>query len=285
MNVIGTVAEIRRQVDGWRREGRRIGLVPTMGYFHEGHLALMRWAKAHCDRVVTSLFVNPIQFGPNEDLDAYPRDFERDRRLAEEQQVDVLFCPEAAEMYGADFQTTVRVDRLSKGLCGANRPGHFDGVATVVTKLFNLVKPHVAVFGQKDFQQLALISQLVRDLNLDIEIFGHPIVREADGLAMSSRNTYLNDDERQIATCLYEALQKAREMVRDHGGAVAAEQVERVARETIECHSQCTVDYASVVHRQSLSAMETANADSVLALAVKISEKVRLIDNAPLADE
>ena len=285
MKVIRTAEEIRHQVDSWRGAGHKIGLVPTMGYFHQGHQALMQWAKEHCDRVITSLFVNPIQFGPGEDLEAYPRDFQRDSSLAEEKGVDVLFCPEVAEMYGDDFQTTVRVGRLSQGLCGASRPGHFDGVATVVTKLFNMINPHVAVFGSKDYQQLTIIRQLVRDLDFAIEIHGHPIVREPDGLAMSSRNTYLDEEERSIATCLYQTLEQAREMVASAGGALSAAEVERMARESIERHPQCRVEYASVVHHRTLVAMEIADANSVLALAVRVNGRVRLIDNCPLGSE
>lgn len=202
MKIITEVCELQHQADTWRRQGLRIGLVPTMGFFHAGHLALMQRAASCCDRVITTLFVNPMQFGPTEDLDAYPRDFARDSQLAEQEGVAILFAPDRRQMYGPDFQTTVTVEHLASGLCGASRPGHFAGVATVVTKLFLAAKPHVAVFGQKDFQQLALIRQLVLDLNFDIEIIGHPIVREVDGLAMSSRNKYLDAYERQIAVCL-----------------------------------------------------------------------------------
>jgi pantoate--beta-alanine ligase len=225
-----------------------------------------------------------MQFGPNEDLDAYPRDFARDSALAEKEGVDVLFCPAPDEMYATGFQTTVSLAIVSQGLCGAARPGHFDGVATVVCKLFNAAKPHVAVFGQKDYQQLALIRQLVEDLNFDIEIIGHPIVREKDGLAMSSRNKYLNPEERQIATCLHEALVAAREMFQQSGAGLPADSIEVAARNIIEAHAECRVDYANVVNRKTLRQAEKADSDSMLVLAVKVSNKVRLIDNAPLQD-
>ena len=284
MNIIRTIKELQLLADEWRRQGLRIGLVPTMGFLHEGHLSLMRCAAGCCDRVITTLFVNPMQFGPNEDLEAYPRDFARDSALAEKEGVDVLFCPEPKEMYGSGFQTTVSLKILSQGLCGADRPGHFDGVATVVTKLFNAAKPHVAVFGQKDYQQLALIRQLVDDLNFDIEIIGHPIVREKDGLAMSSRNKYLDEGERKIATCLHAALLAARQMFRESGGQMAAASIESAARNIIEAQPACKVDYATVVNGKTLQQVESADSDSILVLAVKVNNKVRLIDNSPLQD-
>jgi pantoate--beta-alanine ligase len=256
-----------------------------MGFLHEGHLSLIRCAVGCCDKVITTLFVNPLQFGPNEDLDAYPRDFERDVALATAEKVDVLFCPEPAVMYGENFQTTVSVASLSEGLCGADRPGHFDGVATVVTKLFNLTRPHVAIFGQKDFQQLALIKQLVEDLNFDIEIIGHPIVREKDGLAMSSRNKYLATEERKVATCLYKAIVEAKNMFRQSAGLLSAGDIEKMAHAMIEIHPECRVEYVKVVNRYSLKRVETVDNDSAILLAMKVNNKVRLIDNSPLSDE
>lgn len=244
----------------------------------------MRAAKSCCDRVIVTLFVNPIQFGPNEDLDAYPRDFLNDSALAESEGVDLLFCPDASQMYGENFQTTITVRLLSQGLCGANRPGHFDGVATVVSKLFNAAKPHVAVFGQKDFQQLALIRQLVDDLNYDIEIIGHPIIRESDGLAMSSRNKYLDVHERHIAICLYTAILAAKKLFRESGGRLAAERIVESARDIIESHPECVVEYVSIVNKTTLKPVETADDESMLILAMKVNNKVRLIDNAPLCD-
>lgn len=283
MKVVRTTEELQQQANEWRRNGLTIGLVPTMGFFHEGHLSLMRRARQESCRVITSIFVNPMQFGPNEDLDSYPRSFERDRVMAESEGVDLLFCPEPEEMYGERFQTRVCVEKVSQGLCGADRPGHFDGVATVVTKLFNLAKPHKAVFGQKDFQQLAVIRQLVADLNFDIEIIDHPIVREKDGLAMSSRNKYLDEDERKVAVCLYEAIVQAKKMLADAGGTLQAKEIVTMAEGLIEHHPECSVEYVSVVNRQTLSPVELADADSVLVLAMKVNNKVRLIDNSPLS--
>lgn len=284
MILLSTVEKIRNQVREWHLKGESVGLVPTMGYLHEGHLSLMRCAKKECDRVVTSIFVNPMQFGPNEDLDNYPRSLDRDRELAERVGVDALFCPQDDEIYGKNYQTTVRVQKLSQGLCGADRPGHFDGVATVITKLFNIVTPDVAVFGKKDFQQLALIRQLTQDLNFDIRIIGHPIVREADGLAMSSRNKYLSGEDRKIATCMYAALQKARALYRENGEGMPAGEVEKLAIATIEANPQCTVEYTKVVHQLTLQPMDKVTDDSVLTLAMKVSGSVRLIDNGFLAE-
>lgn len=283
MILVRKVDEIRDQVRQWRLRGESVGLVPTMGYLHEGHLSLMRCAKRECDRVVTSLFVNPMQFGPNEDLDNYPRSLERDRELAQREGVDALFCPQDDEIYGKNYQTTVRVQNLSQGLCGADRPGHFDGVATVVTKLFNIVTPDIAVFGEKDFQQLALIRQLTSDLNFDTRIIGHPIVREEDGLAMSSRNKYLSTGDRKIATCMYAALQKARSLYLEKGAGMSSEEIEELARATIEENPQCAVEYTKVVHQLTLQPMAEVTDDSVLTLAMKVSGNVRLIDNGFLA--
>ena len=284
MKVVRTIAEIRAETGAWKEQGGKIGLVPTMGYFHEGHLSLMRCARERCERVVTTLFVNPTQFGPNEDLDKYPRAFERDRDLAEKERVDILFCPDTIEMYGENYQTMVRVGKLSAGLCGADRPGHFDGVATVVTKLFNIVTPDVAVFGCKDFQQLALVRRLVRDLNFDIEIIGHPIVREPDGLAMSSRNKYLEGEDRKIATCLYRALQEAGRMYKENQDTLAAAELEEMARRIIEENGICRTEYASVVDQYTLEPMTRVDDNSVLALAMKVGSRVRLIDNCRIAD-
>lgn len=282
MRTVRTAAELQRQANEWRSTGLIIGLVPTMGFFHAGHLSLMREARIHCDKVITTLFVNPMQFGPNEDLGSYPRNFARDQNLAEGEGVDLLFCPEPQEMYGENFQTTVSLSRISQGLCGADRPGHFDGVATVITKLFNLAKPHKAVFGQKDYQQLALIRQLVADLNFDIEIIGHPIVREDDGLAMSSRNKYLDAHERKIAVCLFRAIVQARKMLAEAAGNLPSEEIITMAEGMIEQYPECSVEYVGVVHKHTLQPMDVATADSVIALAMKVNDKVRLIDNSPL---
>ena len=256
--------------------GSSLALVPTMGYFHEGHLSLMRLARRLADRVVVSLFVNSMQFGPNEDLSSYPRDLERDSRMAADEKIDVLFLPTDREMYSSDFNARVRVDGFTDTLCGNQRPGHFEGVTTVVAKLFNIVKPNIAVFGQKDFQQLRVISKMVRDLNWDIEIVGHPIVREDDGLAMSSRNTYLSSQERGKALCLYKAIQHAK--TRFESGLTDAELLKSEIRDIILANSGVSVDYISVVDKDNLSDRKKIDSNSVLALAVKVGQ-TRLIDN------
>ena len=231
--------------------GSTIALVPTMGYFHEGHLSLMRLASRLADRVVVSLFVNSLQFGPGEDLSRYPRDLARDSRMAADEKVDVLFVPTEREMYTPDFNVRVRVEGITDTLCGKQRPGHFEGVTTVVAKLFNIVKPHIAVFGQKDFQQLSVIRKMVRDLNWDIEIVGHPIVREEDGLAMSSRNTYLSSEEREKSLCLYKAIQHAK--TRFNNGPTDAELLKSEIRDIILANSGVSLDYISVVDKDNLS--------------------------------
>jgi len=281
------IADIRECCAGWRRQSLSIALVPTMGFFHEGHVSLMRRAKTLADRVVVSLFVNPIQFGPSEDLAKYPRALDRDRALAEGAGVDALFTPAAAAMYGDGFQTKVVVSGLSQGLCGASRPGHFDGVATVVTKLFHIVAPDVAIFGEKDFQQLAVIRRMVADLDFNLRIVGHPTVREADGLAMSSRNTYLSKEERQAAPCLHRSLTLAQNLARQNGASqktVTPREIERTVTDFIEENPGFAVEYATVVDRASLAPAGKIDENSLLALAVRVNGRVRLIDNAPLLD-
>lgn len=282
MNLIEKIEEVVRVTGGWREEGQRIVLVPTMGWFHEGHLSLMRLARSLGTRTIVSLFVNPIQFGPREDLAAYPRDLDRDRRMAEQEGVDALFAPAAAEMFEPEFQTRVSLTTISQGLCGADRPGHFDGVATIVTKLFHLMTPHVAVFGEKDLQQLALIRRMVRDLNFQIEIVGHPIVREKDGLALSSRNSYLSAAERQTALCLSQAIGQARDIIRNSGNTATVADLIAGAITYINAHEGCQVDYVSIIDRWSLVPSTKIDQDSVMALAVKINGRVRLIDNGLL---
>ncbi|MFV0439362.1 MAG: pantoate--beta-alanine ligase [Desulfopila sp.] len=282
MKIVQEIPLLRATVEEWRRQGQKIGLVPTMGFFHQGHLALMKTAKSCCDKVVTSLFVNPLQFGPGEDLTSYPRDVARDRGLAEEAGVDILFCPQPEAMYGGNFQTRITVEHLSQGLCGEDRPGHFDGVATVVSKLFLAAQPHVAVFGQKDYQQLAIVKQLVNDLNFGIEIIAHPIVREDDGLAMSSRNKYLTPHERKIAVCLYQAICAARKLYRQQGEQLLADEVVQLVRSQIEHYPECGIDYVAIVDQTTLRPTEKCNKFSQIMLAVKINGRVRLIDNAPL---
>lgn len=261
------------------REGKRIAVVPTMGYFHEGHLSLMRMASEKADLVVVSLFVNPIQFGADEDLEKYPRDFDRDAALARGENAAILFAPDSDAMYPEPIRTSVNVDKLTGTLCGKSRPGHFDGVSTVVAKLFNIVKPHVAVFGNKDFQQLTVIRRMVKDLNWDIDIVGHPIVREPDGLAMSSRNTYLNPEERKSALCLYNAIQLAKKRARE--GTQQADQIVQEIKEQLTSNKDVVVYYVNIVDKDSLADQQALDDKSWLAMAVQIG-RTRLIDNAGL---
>lgn len=281
IKIIKTPAEMQLQAITWKQEGLRIALVPTMGCLHAGHLSLMRKAAQDADRVIVSLFVNPIQFGPNEDFDAYPRQFQDDCDLAEKEGVHAIFCPDAKEMYPKGFQTTVSVKTLAQGMCGANRPGHFDGVATVVCKLLHLTIPDIAIFGEKDFQQLAIIRQMVRDLDVPVTIIGAPIVREADGLAMSSRNKYLKGEMRTQALCLYRSIQAAQETVAHAQQGVAADAIIEATKKTV-AEAGGRLEYAVVVNENSLQAETFVGSSSVLAIAVKIGGVVRLIDNAKL---
>ncbi|PIE56000.1 MAG: pantoate--beta-alanine ligase [Desulfobulbus propionicus] len=272
-----TIAEWAR---GRHARRQRIALVPTMGFFHDGHLSLMRRAGELADQVVVSLFVNPTQFGPGEDLEAYPRDVERDVKLAAASKVNVLFAPETHQMYPEGFLTGVRVAEISESLCGRDRPVHFQGVATVVCKLFNMIDPDVAVFGNKDYQQLVLIRRMARDLNFQVKVVGHPIVREADGLAMSSRNAYLRPEDRSSALSLFSGLQMARQLVAagERRGQVLCERV----RAHILTHPKTSVDYVSVVNKNTMGAVDVVDQDSLMAVAVKVAGKVRLIDNSLL---
>ena len=269
---------------GWRGQGLKIALVPTMGWFHEGHLSLMRRAQQSADRVVVSLFVNPIQFGPKEDLAAYPRDLQRDSELAAGVGVDVLFAPSAADMYPAGFQTSIRVAELGRGLCGASRPGHFDGVCTVVMKFLQQTQPHLAVFGEKDFQQLAVIRRMVRDLDLPVEIVGHPIVRETSGLAMSSRNSYLTEAEKEQALCLHRAILFAQTKVKGAAQPLSAAGLCSELDAMIHEVPGCVVDYVEIVDADSLERCATVSGNSRLIMAIKVHERVRLIDNARLGE-
>ncbi len=264
------------------REGRRIAFVPTMGYLHEGHASLLREGRKRGDVLVLSIFVNPIQFGKNEDLDRYPRDLERDCQLAEACGVDIVFIPTAAEMYPSGFQTGVTVRDIALPLCGSSRPGHFDGVATVVAKLFNIVRPDVALFGNKDYQQLAVIRRMAGDLNMPVEIVGMPIVREEDGLAMSSRNAYLSPLERQSALCLYRAIKRARELFTAGECSVAV--LSKEVCTVIEQESAASIEYAEFRDGAMLQELEVADSGTLLALAVKIGN-TRLIDNTVLGEE
>ena len=274
MQVTKTVEETRKQIKQWKKEGKTIGLVPTMGFLHEGHASLIRKCREQNDIVVVSDFVNPTQFGPNEDLEAYPRDFERDSKLCESLGADLIFAPSPEDMYH-DPHAFVSIDTLSETLCGKTRPIHFKGVCTVVTKLFHNVAPDRAYFGKKDAQQLAIIRKMVKDLNFDIEIVGCPIVREEDGLAKSSRNTYLNDKERQAALCLSRAVKTGKEVI--YTGADAKE-VLNPMKAIIEAEPLARIDYVMMVDALTMQPIEKADRDVLVAMAVYIG-KTRLIDN------
>ena len=276
MNVAYTVKEVREQVKAWKKEGLSVGLVTTMGYLHEGHASLMKKAVEENDRVVASVFVNPTQFGPTEDLESYPRDFDKDCALCESIGVNLVFHPEPEEMYAPDFCTWVDMDVLSKTLCGKSRPIHFRGVCTVVSKLFNIVTPDRAYFGQKDAQQLAIIRRMVRDLNMDIEIVGCPIVREEDGLAKSSRNTYLNEEERAAALILSKAVFLGQKMAAD--GETDTAVIKKAMIEKIESEPLAKIDYVEIVDGLSMQPVDKIEGSILAAMAVYIG-KTRLIDN------
>lgn len=276
MKVIKTIEELRPIIKGWKREGLTVGLVPTMGYLHEGHKSLIVKAVSENDKVVVSDFVNPTQFGVNEDLSSYPRDIERDAALCEAAGADIIFHPEPEEMYFPDKCTFVDMDKLTKGLCGKTRPVHFSGVCTVVSKLFNIVTPDRAYFGQKDAQQLAVIKRMVRDLNFDITIVGCPIVREADGLALSSRNTYLSEEERKAALILNKSLTLGKEMI--EAGEKNAAKVREAIIKNMETEPLAKVDYVEIVDAENLEPVENIEVPVLVATAVYIG-KTRLIDN------
>lgn len=274
MKVIKTIGELKDTLKPYRKEGKSIGLVPTMGFLHKGHASLIKKAVEDNDIVVVSDFVNPIQFGPNEDLESYPRDINADSKLCEEIGADFIFNPEPSEMYH-DKKAFVDIEGLSDNLCGAKRPGHFRGVCTVCTKLFNIVGPDKAYFGQKDAQQLSIIKKLVLDLNIPVEIIPVPIVRENDGLAMSSRNTYLSKEERNAALCLSKAIFTGEKMAKD--GASLEKVLEKMT-EIIKTEKLAKIDYISAVDLETIENVENFNQDTLVAIAVYIG-KTRLIDN------
>lgn len=274
MQVTKTIKATRDQIREWKKAGYSIGLVPTMGFLHEGHASLIKKCREENDKVVVSVFVNPTQFGPNEDLEDYPRDFERDCALCESIGADLIFHPEPEEMY-QDACAYVSINTLSDTLCGKTRPIHFKGVCTVVSKLFNIVTPDNAYFGQKDAQQLAIIRKMVKDLNFDIRIVGCPIIREEDGLAKSSRNTYLNPEERKAALCLSRAVRKGQEIISD--GCIS-ESVLKEMREIVESEPLARIDYISVVDALTMQPVDQVDRDVLVAMAVYIG-KTRLIDN------
>ena len=283
MEIIADITAMQDRCFAERGAGRRIAFVPTMGFLHEGHLSLLREGRKCGDLLVLSIFVNPTQFGQGEDLDRYPRDLARDEQLARECGVDALFSPDAAAIYPNDYMTFVNIEGpLTTTLEGVSRPTHFRGVTTVVAKLFIIVQPHVALFGCKDFQQLAVVRRMTADLNLPVEIIGMPIVREADGLAMSSRNVYLSAAERQQALSLSQALGRGRQLAAD--GVRQAGEVLTALRTMIEAQPAARIDYLRICHRATLQEQERIDADSVLLLAVFIG-KTRLIDNGFLLDQ
>ena len=274
MKIVSTINEVREQVKEWKKEGNTIGFVPTMGYLHEGHASLIDAARKNNGKVVVSIFVNPIQFGPNEDLDSYPRDLEHDAKLCEEHGVDLIFHPTPEEMYEDNFYTFVDMDVLTKELCGLSRPVHFRGVCTVVSKLFNIVTPDNAYFGQKDAQQLAIIKRMVKDLNMPLSIHGCPIIREEDGLAKSSRNTYLSPEERKAALVLSRSVFLGEKMVK----VVIAAMTEEIEKEPL-----AKIDYVKIVDLSTMQQIDTIEHGILAAMAVYIG-KTRLIDNFMIED-
>lgn len=276
MKIIESVKDMQQFSEGLRNQGKRIAFVPTMGFLHQGHLSLMIDGRKRGDCLVTSIYVNPTQFGPKEDLAKYPRDFEMDRRLCEGAGVDVIFFPPDREMYPENYQTYVTVEEVTQNLCGLSRPGHFRGVATVCAKLFNMVKPHVAVFGKKDFQQLVVIKRMVADLNMDLEIVGLSTVREPDGLAMSSRNTYLKPEERESALSLSRSLKLAKKLY--DGGERDAARIIAEVKKLIGSFPHTGIDYVQICDTSTMKDVDRLDRESVIALAVKVGV-ARLIDN------
>ena len=281
MIIATSIAEAREAISLWRGDGCSIGLVPTMGYFHEGHLELMRTSVGQTDKTVVSLFVNPTQFGPEEDLDVYPRDFEGDCAKAGQVGADLVFCPEPSEIYRPGHQTEVSLTGLASGLCADDRPGHFTGVATVVAKLFNIVLPDYAFFGEKDFQQLQIIRQLAQDLNFTIRVVGVPLVREADGLAMSSRNYYLSETERSEALVLSKALLHIRQKVVEEQETRAHDLINQ-GTAIIKKSVSCTLEYLSIVDEQSLEPIPDIKGKCRALGAIRVNQRIRLIDNMAL---
>lgn len=277
MRVVSTVNEVRNQVKAWKKEGLSIGFVPTMGYLHEGHASLIKRAVSENDKVVVSIFVNPMQFGPTEDLASYPRDLEADSKLCEEMGAELIFHPEPEEMYDQGFCSFVDMNGLTNALCGLSRPVHFRGVCTVVNKLFNIVTPDKAYFGEKDAQQLAVIKRMVKDLNMDIEIVGCPIIREADGLAKSSRNTYLSDESRKQAVILSKSIFMGKKMIED--GERNAKKVIDAMKDMINSASLTKIDYVEIVDVNTMKSIDEIKGEILCAIAVNVGGEARLIDN------
>lgn len=276
IEIFETVSVMQERAEELRLSGKKIGLFPTLGFLHDGHLELIRQGRKRADVFVMSLFVNPTQFGPGEDFDKYPRDTEGDIKKAKGEGVDIVFLPPPEQMYPDGFQTGVKVDRITGFLCGKSRPGHFEGVTTVVAKLFNIIKPHFALFGQKDFQQLVVIKRMVKDLNMDVEIVEVPTVREPDGLAMSSRNKYLNTEERKSALCIKKSMDMALKMAGE--GELSSEKIIASIRDLITSFPFTSIDYINICDPETLEDINFLRDKSLLALAVKVGS-TRLIDN------
>lgn len=276
MKIVTTIAEAKEQVKEWRSQGLSVGLVPSMGYLHEGHASLMKEAVKQMDKVAVSVFVNPTQFGPGEDYDSYPRDLDHDIAICEEQGVDLIFHPSVEEMYGKNYNTYVTMETLGDELCGKSRPIHFRGVCTVVTKLFHIITPDKAFFGQKDAQQLAIIKRMVKDLNMNLEVVGCPIIREDDGLAKSSRNTYLSPEERQAALILSKTIFMGQEMVKN--GERDVKTLLDAMKANIETEPLAKIDYVEVVDGETMQKVEKIEESVLVAMAVYIGS-TRLIDN------
>lgn len=280
MRILKNPEELRKQCREWHMAGLSTALVPTMGYYHKGHESLMEYGRKNADRLIVSLFVNPAQFGPNEDLEAYPRDLERDAAIAEANGVDILFCPDVADMYEADHATWVEVPELAKGLCGMNRPTHFRGVCTVVLKLLIITGADIAIFGEKDWQQQAILKRMARDLDVPTRIVSRPAIREADGLALSSRNVYLNGEERKQAPNIRKGLMLAKKLLEEgcQDGKTLVQEVKTFWKESMPL---AELDYLSLVHPESLAALERVEESAILACALRLG-KARLIDNIML---
>ncbi len=283
MILVKSIKELRTQVELWKNEGKSIGFVPTMGYLHEGHGSLISKAKSQNDKVIVSIFVNPTQFGPNEDLDKYPRDLENDKKVVSSNGGDLIFAPEVKEMYPSEIYTFVNTSVLDNNLCGIKRPGHFRGVCTVVSKLFNIVKPHRAYFGKKDYQQLAIIRKMVEDLNFDVEIIGCEIIRSDKGLALSSRNSYLTDIEKEESLVLNRTLNMLKEKIKS--GITNVNELVKIGEENILTEKSTKVDYLKIVDINTMEDVVEVDRNVLIALAVYINEKLRLIDNIEIIKE
>lgn len=283
MTLVKTIKDVKSQVKEWKNQGLSIGFVPTMGFLHEGHGSLIEKAKSENDKVIVSIFVNPTQFGPNEDLDKYPRNLEGDKTLVTSKGGDLIFAPEVNEMYPEEIYTFVNTSVLDNNLCGLKRPGHFRGVCTVVSKLFNIVNPHKAYFGKKDYQQLAIIKKMVKDLNFDVEIIGCDIIRSEKGLALSSRNSYLSDLEKEESLILSKTLKLIADKIAT--GEKNSKALIDFSIESIHSVPSTKVDYIKIVNNETMEDLETINRDALIALAVFINDKVRLIDNLEIIGE